>query len=127
MVLRIKYVNFVLVMVLLLTGFFASTAYAQCPGTRIYFNTQTGDNTNNGTSDADAFKDAQTAMQAAASCEMAVTIYKNNRPWRQIPAPIPEGTGFPLAESLLIGGLVLLAVLCIGGALVLRRRSTATS
>lgn len=126
---RAKQVSFILFMALLLTSLFTGTVYAQCPGTRIYFNEATGnDQTGDGKSDATAFKTAERAMQAAAACTTAVTIYKNNQPYRPIPAPLPEGTGLPIAESLLIGGLILLAILLIGGALLLRRRpAVATS
>jgi len=121
----LKYVNSILVIALLLTGLFAGlagTAYAQCPGSSIYVDTQTGnDNTNNGSA-ASPFQTVERAMGAAASCTTAVNIYLDGRLWRQIPAPIPEGTGLPVAQTVLIGGLVLLAALLLGGAALLRRR-----
>ena len=125
MLLRTKQINAILIMVLLLTGLFTSSVYAQgCPGTEIYFNTATGnDQTGDGKSDATAFATENRALQAASACTHAVIIYRNGVRYRVLSPPIPEETGSPMAESLFIGVLLMAAVVFMAGAVVLRRRS----
>ncbi|MFQ5578410.1 MAG: hypothetical protein ACE5G8_15620 [Anaerolineae bacterium] len=114
-------IGLMLMLALLLTAGFAAVAQADAC-TAIYFDTTSGDDATGDGTQAKPFKTATRAMQEAAACTTAVSIYRNGRLWRQIPAPIPEAGGNPLAQSWLIGGAIVIAGLLIGGAVVLRRR-----
>lgn len=129
---RFKQINVILILVLLLSSVGAGVAFAEgCPsGGNIYYSSNGDDQTGLG-SQEQPFKTLDKAMDTSTSCTGTVTIYEIvdntvQRRYRFVNVA-PPGTGLPLSEGWLIGGLALLAVLSISGALILRRRTKVSS
>ena len=127
MISRTKKINFILIMVLLLTGLFAGIAHAQnCPGYRVYVDTANGSDQGEGTSSSPFATIDKAVRVAKTTCGGAIVSVDGSFEF-VVGIPPTEGTGIPVAESLLIGGLILLAIILIGSALLLRRRSATLS
>lgn len=132
MILRLKKYSFIFMTALLLTNLFTGVVQAQdCQENKVYYNEADGDDVNgDGKSDDTAFETKAKAIEAASSCPgPTVSFYKNGVFEEQLPITqiIAEASGFPIAETLWLGGLLLIALILIGIAFLLRRKPMVTA